>query len=246
MEQWKPRLPAAKAVSLKLHSAESVTQWLFPPEKPCPQPLAPSYLQGNCLREALNKCRKQNRLRGWRPLRGGGTPFGPSTCPEGTASRAGGFALHQTCLILLAFAALLAGCTTPPAQTPDQRLQSQAAKDARQVHHDVKQAGVEAHHALVAARRETRDIVAGAREGWREGGAKDGPIVGSGSGSGGHARLDINRASASELAELPGVHASTARRIVAGQPYTSTGDLVKRGLVKPDEYARIRERIATR
>ncbi len=141
---------------------------------------------------------------------------------------------------LIACALLAAGCTSRPAQTPDQRLQSQAAESARQVHHDVKNAGVEARHALVAARRETKDIVAGAREGWREGGAKDGPILGT------HARLDINHASPSQLAGLPGVHASTARRIAAGQPYTSTNELVKRGLVTPDEYARIRERIAAR
>ncbi len=141
---------------------------------------------------------------------------------------------------LLVLAAFLAGCTSRPAQTSDQRLQSQAAAGARQLHHDVKEAGVETRHALRSAGRETKDIVAGAREGWREGGTKDGPIVG------GHSRLDLNHASAAELARLPGIHAATARRIADGEPYSSTKALVERGLVSKIEYDRIRDRITAR
>ena len=45
------------------------------------------------------------------------------------------------------------------------------------------------------------------------------------------APLDLNKASAEELADvLPGVGPVTARKIVAGRPYTSVDDLVKAGV----------------
>ncbi len=43
---------AARAFSLMLCSAESLSMWLFPPEKPRSQLLVPVYLQGNCLSSA--------------------------------------------------------------------------------------------------------------------------------------------------------------------------------------------------
>ncbi len=141
---------------------------------------------------------------------------------------------------LLAPLLLLAGCAHHPAETPDERLRRQAAEDARQVHHDVQAAGQEAKHALSAAGRETKDIVAGAREGWREGAAKDGAIAGSA-----HA-VNVNHASAAELTRLPGVSAATARRIVRGRPYAEPQDLVKRGVLTEDEFARVRDRITDR
>lgn len=142
---------------------------------------------------------------------------------------------------LLAVGLLLAGCTSHPAETPDERLRRQAAQDAAQVHHDVKQAGQEAKKALGAAGRETRDIVAGARQGWREGAAKDGPIV-----SLPGRVVDINHASVEDLQKLPGIHAATARRISNGKPYQSTDQLVSQHLLTREEYDRIRDRITAR
>ncbi len=105
------------------------------------------------------------------------------------------------------------------------------------MHHDVQAAGKEARQALANAGRETKDIVAGAREGWREGAAKDGPIAGS---------IDINHAPASELTTLPGMHAPMARRIVSGRPYASPGELVARGLLTKNEYSRIEHRLTAK
>jgi hypothetical protein len=42
--------------------------------------------------------------------------------------------------------------------------------------------------------------------------------------------IDINSASASELESVPGIGAPTAKKIVAGRPYSSVGDLSKAGL----------------
>src|ERR1700678_2325649 len=43
--------------------------------------------------------------------------------------------------------------------------------------------------------------------------------------------LDLNKATAEELeADLPGVGPATAKKIVAGRPYTSVDDLAKAGV----------------
>src|SRR5262245_7155053 len=42
--------------------------------------------------------------------------------------------------------------------------------------------------------------------------------------------LDLNKASAAELEELSGVGPTTAKKIVAGRPYTKIDDLAKAGV----------------
>jgi DNA uptake protein ComE-like DNA-binding protein len=51
--------------------------------------------------------------------------------------------------------------------------------------------------------------------------------------------VDINKATPEQLEALPGISAAQAHRIVAGRPYTSTDELVKRHLVSKAEYDRI-------
>ncbi len=165
--------------------------------------------------------------------------------PNGSMRAASFLAAALLCLL---------GCQSRPVETPDQRLRRQAAEDAAQVHHDVKQAGREARQALSAAGRETRDIVAGAREGWRDGAAKDGPLLGSGegskpgskAGSPGRDAVDINHASARELQRLPGIDQAIAARIVGGQPYRDPAELERQGLVTRAEYRRIAPRLVAR
>lgn len=58
--------------------------------------------------------------------------------------------------------------------------------------------------------------------------------------------IDINSATLKDLRSLPGVGPVTARKIVAGRPYTSVEDLKVRKVLPAKTYDRIREQISTR
>lgn len=55
--------------------------------------------------------------------------------------------------------------------------------------------------------------------------------------------LDINDASAKQLASLPGITPETAAAIVEKRPYASTRDLVHKRILTPAEYNRIKSQI---
>ena len=54
-------------------------------------------------------------------------------------------------------------------------------------------------------------------------------------------RVDINHASAAELAKVPGLTPSWAGRIVRFRPYRTKQDLVDRGVLPSDVYDRIKD-----
>jgi competence protein ComEA len=88
------------------------------------------------------------------------------------------------------------------------------------------------HDTAKAASEATRDakaVVEGVKDGLKTGGP-----------------LNINNATAEQLETLPGITPAQARRIVAGQPYASSNELVKRHLVSQAEYDRIADKIETR
>jgi len=49
-------------------------------------------------------------------------------------------------------------------------------------------------------------------------------------------QLDLNGASATQLRQLPGIGQDDAERIVAGRPYASKDDLLRRHVVSPEQY----------
>jgi hypothetical protein len=55
--------------------------------------------------------------------------------------------------------------------------------------------------------------------------------------------VDLNQATAAELMTVRGMTATWAGRIVRFRPYRSKADLVARGVVTPEVYARIRDGI---
>jgi len=131
----------------------------------------------------------------------------------------------------LAMSAAMVGFTgcnnsTPPS---DQQLQQKAAQTTEQVKSGAQQAAADAKVAAANAERKVDDIAAGVKEGLHSD-TKPSPAGNT---------VDINSASADQLAALPGISGVRARHIVENRPYSSPHDLVSKGLVSEAEYGRI-------
>jgi competence protein ComEA len=55
--------------------------------------------------------------------------------------------------------------------------------------------------------------------------------------------LDINTASLEQLMKIPGLPRTWAARIIRYRPYRAKNELLDRGIVSPEVYARIKDRI---
>src|SRR5215469_9192886 len=58
--------------------------------------------------------------------------------------------------------------------------------------------------------------------------------------------LDINSATKDQLDALPGIGPAFSQKIIAGRPYTSKNDLVRRNIIPQATYNKIRNRIVAR
>ena len=58
--------------------------------------------------------------------------------------------------------------------------------------------------------------------------------------------VDINHAAVAEIEKVPGMTAVWAARIVRFRPYRAKSDLVEKGIVPAEVYARIRDGIVAR
>jgi competence protein ComEA len=59
-------------------------------------------------------------------------------------------------------------------------------------------------------------------------------------------RLDLNTATAAELAALPAIGDALAAKIVAGRPYAKKSQLTSRKILTKDQYAKIRGLVIAR
>jgi DNA uptake protein ComE-like DNA-binding protein len=136
-----------------------------------------------------------------------------------------GAAAMLTLAVLMAWL-WVAGCNNPPKS--DQELKDQAAQTTQDVKQDAQQAAANAKVAAAKAERKVDDIAAGVKEG-----LNNKPSAGT------PGTVDINSASATQIAGLPGVSAARAQRIVDNRPYAAPHDLVNKGLVSEAEYQKI-------
>jgi competence protein ComEA len=56
-------------------------------------------------------------------------------------------------------------------------------------------------------------------------------------------QIDLNKATEGQLEALPGIQKATAKKIVAGRPYTKPEDLVTKNVVSQETFDRIKQRI---
>ena len=59
-------------------------------------------------------------------------------------------------------------------------------------------------------------------------------------------KVDLNTASKEDLMKLPGVDDATADKIIAGRPYSSKNELVKKNVLTQDEMKKIDAHVMTK
>jgi DNA uptake protein ComE-like DNA-binding protein len=118
-------------------------------------------------------------------------------------------------------AAMAVGCSdNESAAEREAKIRDEASKAVEKIKPELKQAG-----------RDIKAAAEGAKEGWEKSGQKP---------------LDLNTADADDLASLPGIGKSDAKRIIAGRPYRERRELVSRKILTEAEYDRIREHVVAK
>ena len=113
----------------------------------------------------------------------------------------------------------------------DEKTREDAAKAAERLKPAIESAGRKLGQATERAAAEARAAAQGLKEGWARGG---------------HAPVDLNSASETELTKLPGITGATARRIIRNRPYRDKEDLVSRGILSHSSYEQIQDQITTK
>jgi DNA uptake protein ComE-like DNA-binding protein len=129
----------------------------------------------------------------------------------------------------------LSGCNYNGSSDSDKRAREEKTRDevARATERAkpvLEDAGRKIGKAAAEAADEAQAAAEGVREGWERG----------------HRLVNVNTASESELAGLPGIGVRESRRIVDGRPYEDKHDLVVKGVISEATYQKIRDRIASK
>ena len=121
---------------------------------------------------------------------------------------------------------LLCGC----GQQDTAKTRQEAAQATEKVKQESKVAAVEIKKGAKEATEQTKAAIQGVRDGLH---SPDKPV-------------NINSASKAELQTLPGVDEETADRIIKGRPYHTRDEVGARGVVSPEEFNRIKDRIGVK
>lgn len=130
--------------------------------------------------------------------------------------------------------ALVAGCNAKNS-ADDQQIRQQAAQTTAEVKQGAKQAGDQIKVGAAKAERTLDDVAAGVKDGLKT------PATGDSTQA-----IDINSATEASLTSLPGVGASEAEKIIRNRPYDRAHDLVKKGVMDEDAFAKVSSRVVVR
>jgi DNA uptake protein ComE-like DNA-binding protein len=125
---------------------------------------------------------------------------------------------------LLICGVLLCGCS----QQDTAKTRQQAQQATEKIRQESKVAAVEIKKDAKEAAAQTKAAMQGVRDGLH---SPDKPV-------------NINSASKSELQTLPGIDEETAGRIINGRPYHTRDELGTKGVVSPEEFNAIKDKIA--
>jgi len=129
-------------------------------------------------------------------------------------------------LSLIICGVLVWGCNKQ--DTAKTRQQAQQATE--KIKQESKVAAVEIKKDAKEAAAQTKAAVQGVRDGLH---SPDKPV-------------NINSASKTELQTLPGVDEETANRIINGRPYHTSEEVGARGVVSPEEFNAIKNKIVVK
>lgn len=133
-------------------------------------------------------------------------------------------------LIALAALAILSMLIFACSQQDTEKTKQQAAKATEQIREGSKVAAVELKKDLKEAAKQTKAAAEGVKDGMQT-----------------PAKLvNVNSASSVQLQTLPDVDEATAARIIKGRPYHTRDEIGTRGVVSPDEFKAIKDKIAVR
>jgi DNA uptake protein ComE-like DNA-binding protein len=115
-------------------------------------------------------------------------------------------------------------------QQDTEKTKQEAAKATEKIKEESKVAAVELKKDAKEAAKQTKAVAEGVKQGLQ---TPDAPV-------------NVNSASKVKLQTLPGVDEETADRIIAGRPYHTRDELGTKGVVSPEEFKAIKDKIAVK
>jgi DNA uptake protein ComE-like DNA-binding protein len=111
-----------------------------------------------------------------------------------------------------------------------EKTKQEAAKATEQIKEGSKVAAVELKKDAKEAAKQSTAIAEGVKQGLA---TPDKPV-------------NVNSASKTKLQTLPGIDENTADRIIKGRPYHTTEEVGTRGVVSPDQFNAIKDKITVK
>jgi competence protein ComEA len=121
---------------------------------------------------------------------------------------------------------LASGCS----QQDTEKTKQQAAQATEKIKEGSKVAAVEIKKEAKEAAKQTKAVAEGVKQGLA---APDAPV-------------NVNSASKEQLQTLSGVDEETANRIIKGRPYHTRDEVGAKGVVSPEEFNAIKDKIAVK